>query len=167
MGVEHTGFYDPYYHVTLFRENKRAAVSYLYDQDQNGRFFIRCSECQDPDREADYYIVHFSLASEQVSDADLYITGELFYHITDERNRMEYNATTGAYEKAVMLKQGLYNYQYAFVKKGESLTSLHETEGDFFETENEYTIAVYYRPPGARYDRLVGVKMIGNGRNAQ
>jgi hypothetical protein len=164
MGVEHIGFYSPYYHATLFPEKKRADISYLYDQDQNGRFFIRCSECQDPDTEADYYIVHFSLASERMSEGDLYITGELFNNITDERNRMEYNPETGAYEKAVMLKQGLYNYQYTFMEKGGTRASLNETEGNFFETENEYTIAVYYRPAGARYDRLVGVKTIGNNR---
>lgn len=167
MGVEHVGFYNPYYHATLFRENKRANISYLYDQDQNGRFFIRCSECRDPDTEADYYIVHFSLTSEQMRDADLYITGELFNNITDDRNRMEYNAETGAYERAVMLKQGLYNYQYALIEKGETLTTLNETEGNFFETENEYTIAVYYRPMGARYDRLIGTKTITNRGSAQ
>jgi hypothetical protein len=167
MGVEHIGFYNPYYHANLFQENKRANISYLYDQDQNGRFFVRCSECQHPDTEADYYVVHFSFASEWMSEGDLYITGDLFHNITDERNRMEYNAATGAYEKAVMLKQGLYNYRYAFMEKGGSCASLNETEGNFFETENEYTIAVYYRPMGARYDRLVGVKTISNGNAAQ
>jgi hypothetical protein len=160
MGVENIGFYDPYYHATLFREKKRANTSYLYDQDQNGRFFIRCSECRDPDTEADYFIVHFSFASERMSEGDFYITGALFNNINDHRNRMEYNARTEAYEKAVMLKQGLYNYQYAFKKKGGAQTTLQETEGNFFETENEYTIAVYYRPIGTRYDRLIGSKTI-------
>ncbi|MDR1096747.1 MAG: DUF5103 domain-containing protein [Tannerella sp.] len=167
MGVEETGFYNPYYHVTLFREKKRANTSYLYDQDQNGRFFIRCSECQDPDTEADYYVVHFSLASEPMSEGDVYITGELFNNINDHRNRMEYNAETGAYEKAVMLKLGLYNYQYAFMEKGGAQTTLKETEGNFFETENEYLIAVYYRPIGARYDRLIGAKSVSNSLTAQ
>ncbi|MDR1223732.1 MAG: DUF5103 domain-containing protein [Tannerella sp.] len=167
MGVEETGFYNPYYHATLFREKKRAKTSYLYDQDQNGRFFIRCSECQDPDTEADYYVVHFSLASEPMSEGDVYITGELFNNINDHRNRMEYNAETGAYEKAVMLKLGLYNYQYAFMGKGGAQTTLKETEGNFFETENEYLIAVYYRPAGARYDRLIGAKSVSNSLTAQ
>jgi hypothetical protein len=80
---------------------------------------------------------------------------------------MEYNVETGAYEKAVMLKQGQYNYQYAFMEKEETRTSLYETEGNFFETENEYTIAVYYRPMGARYDRLIGVKTVSNGMITQ
>jgi hypothetical protein len=160
MGVEHTGFYNPYYHVTLFREQKRGRDQYLYDQDQNGRFFIRCRECREPDTEADYYIVHFSLSSALMHAGDIYIAGDLFNNITDDRSRMQYNAETGAYEKSVMLKQGLYNYHYVFMEKGTAKPTLAETEGNFFETENEYTIAVYYRPNGARYDRLIGVKTV-------
>ncbi|MDR1380829.1 MAG: DUF5103 domain-containing protein [Tannerella sp.] len=160
MGVESTGFYNPYYHVTLYREQKRGGNTYLYDQDQNGRFFIHCSECRDPDTEADYCVVHFSLASDPIPGGDVYIAGNLFHYLTGGQNRMEYNAETGAYEKAVMLKQGLYNYQYAFVEEGTAKPRLAGTEGNFFETENEYTIAVYYRPFGARYDRLIGVRTV-------
>ncbi|MDR2775890.1 MAG: DUF5103 domain-containing protein [Tannerella sp.] len=161
MGVEHTGFYNPYYHVTLFREQKRGKNGYLYDQDQNGRFFIRCSECRDPDTEADYCIVHFSLTSTLMHGGDVYLAGDLFNNIFDDRSRMHYDAETGAYGKSVMLKQGLYNYHYAFVEEGAAKPALAETEGNFFETENEYTVAVYYRPNGGRYDRLIGVKTVG------
>jgi hypothetical protein len=164
MGVERTGFYDPYYHVTLYRDGKRAGGAYLYDRDQNGRFFVRCSECGAPDVEADYCVVHFSLASEWMPDGEVYLAGDLFHNIADERSRMAYNAESGAYEKAVMLKQGLYNYRYVFVPRGATRAGLGETEGNFWETENEYTIAVYYRPRGARYDRLVGVQPIGGGQ---
>ena len=38
--------------------------------------------------------------------------------------------------------------------------SLLRTEGSHWETRNEYTIYVYYKPFGARYERLVGVKRI-------
>lgn len=157
MGVEKTGFYNPYYHATLYQDRKRAANAYLYDRDQNGRFFIRCSECQHPDTEADYYIVHFSLASELMPHGEMHITGDLFNNITDHRSRMDYNAETGSYEKPVMLKQGLYNYLYLFIPNATDKATLSETEGNFYETENEYTIAVYYHPMGARYDRLIGV----------
>jgi hypothetical protein len=161
MGIEHTGFYSPYYHVTLFRDQKRGRNGYLYDQDQNGRFFIHCSECREPDTEADYYIVHFSLTSTLMPAGNVYIAGDLFQHLMDDRNRMQYNAETGAYEKSVLLKQGLYNYHYVLTEKGAAKATLAETEGNFYETENEYTIAVYYRPSGARYDRLIGVKTVG------
>ena len=28
--------------------------------------------------------------------------------------------------------------------------------GDFWQTENEYDVLIYYREPGARYDKLIG-----------
>ena len=162
MGVEEISFHSPYYHVTLVQERLRANRSYLYDQDQNGRFFVRCSGCEDPDTEGDYYIVHFSLASEFMTDGNVHISGDLFNNIIDNKSLMEYNIEARAYEKSVMLKTGLYNYQYVFVEDGESKTSSGRTEGNFFETENEYTIAVYFRPIGERYDRLIGVKNISS-----
>ncbi|MDR1783415.1 MAG: DUF5103 domain-containing protein, partial [Dysgonamonadaceae bacterium] len=33
-------------------------------------------------------------------------------------------------------------------------------EGNYYQTENEYRIWVYYRPLGARYDRLLGTTNI-------
>ena len=162
MGVEDIGFFSPYYHITLFQDRIRANITYLYDQDQNGRFFIRCSGCQDPDTEADYYVVHFSLPSEFMKNGNVYMFGDLFNNILDDNSIMEYNAKTGAYEKSILLKLGNYNYQYIFVENGEMKASLKQIEGSFFETENEYTIVVYFRPRGARYDRLIGVTNISN-----
>ena len=160
MGVESIGFYNPYYHATLLQNIIRSDRAYLYDQDQNGRFFVRCSGCGNPDSEADYYIVHFSLASEPMLNGNVHLFGDMFNNIIDDNSRMEYNTETGAYEKSVMLKMGLYNYQYAFVENGSSKITLGPMEGNFFETENEYTIAVYFRPIGTRYDRLIGVRNI-------
>ena len=162
MGIESVGFYNPYYHATLRQNIVRSNRAYLYDQDQNGRFFIRCSGCEDPDTEADYYIVHFSLASEFMPGGNVHLFGNVFNNIIDDNSRMKYNTETGAYEKSVMLKMGLYNYQYAYVENGDTKTSLGHTEGNFFETENEYTIAVYFRPMGTRYDRLIGVRNISS-----
>ena len=36
--------------------------------------------------------------------------------------------------------------------------------GDFYETENNYKVLVYYRDLGARYDRIVG---FGEGTSTQ
>ena len=164
MGVDAIGFYDPYYHVTLMQGKTRADRSYTYDQDQNGRFFINCRGCNNPNTEADYYIVHFSLASQQMTNGNVYILGDLFNNIIDNNSLMEYNTETGMYEKAVLLKQGLYNFQYTFVENGGTKTTPKQTEGNFHETENEYMILVYFRPMGARYDRLIGVKGVSNRR---
>lgn len=34
---------------------------------------------------------------------------------------------------------------------------MDETEGNWFEATNDYTIFIYHRPFGSRYDHLVGV----------
>ena len=160
MGVERTGYYDPYYHVTLYRDMPRAKKSYQYDQDQNGRFFVHCRDCRQPNKEADYYIVHFALAAEPFFNGQVYLSGEFTHHLLEDKYRMEYNKETGCYEQSVLLKLGLYNYQYVFVDNNDAQPSLSLTEGNYYETENEYTIAVYYHPAGARYDRLIGVKTV-------
>jgi len=154
MGVADIGFFNPYYHLTLYEDRRRDGKTYLYDQDQNGRFFVRCSECNNPDTEADYYVVHFALISEFIENGEIHLYGDFFNNTIDDRSRMEYNPETGMYEAAVMLKQGLYNYKYAFVE--DSKVTFAPTEGDYFETENEYTVTVFYRPAAARYDRLIG-----------
>ena len=81
---------------------------------------------------------------------------------------MIYQPERHAYETALLLKQGYYNYLYltvptkptaqeALLRKG--LTA--PTEGDFYETRNTYTAYIYGTFPADRYDRLVGVATIG------
>ena len=157
MHVEGTSYHRPYYHVTLMTDQRRNQQTYSYDEDQNGRFFIRCSNCTDPATEADYYIVHFALKHAEIPAGTVHLSGDIYYNVLDENSRMDYNTETGCYEKILLLKQGNYNYQYLFVREGETKGYTALIEGNFFQTENEYGIYVYYCPMGARYDRLIGV----------
>jgi hypothetical protein len=165
MRIERIQYLNPYYHAEVMTDQSRARQSYQYDQDQNGRFFIRCISCQNPDNEADYYAVHFTYASQLFPDGNIYLCGNMFQNQLDENSRMDYNRETRQYEKTVLLKQGHYNYQYLFVPNGEAKGQLSMTEGNFFQTENEYTILVYYRPMGGRFDRLTGKTTIRNPLN--
>ncbi|MFR5942934.1 MAG: hypothetical protein ACLUIE_13985 [Parabacteroides merdae] len=47
MHIESISYHNPYYNVELMTDHKRATRPYQYDQDQDGRFFIRCSSCDD------------------------------------------------------------------------------------------------------------------------
>jgi hypothetical protein len=161
MGVENIRFHNPFYHVTLQAGRPRARQSYQYDEDQNGRFLIRCSRCDDPDTEADYHIVHFTLQSDPLPGGSVYLQSYIYNNVLDEKSRMDYNFESGAYEKAVLLKQGHYNYQYVFVPNGATRGETALFEGNYYQTANEYSIFAYYRPFGARYDRLAGVITIG------
>jgi hypothetical protein len=56
----------------------------------------------------------------------------------------------------MFLKQGWYNYEFAFIKEGETNPSTNNFEGSHYETENDYQILLYYRNPRERYDRVIG-----------
>lgn len=162
MHVENISFHNPYYHVELMTDYKRAGQPFLYDQDQDGRYFIRCSNFNDFDTEADYEIVHFTLAADEIPDGNVYLNGELYNNVLDENSKMEYNPQTNQYEKSVLLKQGNYNYQYLFVPAGQTVGETGPIEGNYYQAENEYSIYVYFHPMSARYDRLIGVTSIKN-----
>ncbi|MDR1780451.1 MAG: DUF5103 domain-containing protein [Tannerella sp.] len=156
LGIDKIQYFNPYYHADVIPEKSRSAISYLYDEDQDGRYFINCSGCNEPDTEADYYVVHFTYASERLAGGRLYLLGDFLQNRFNSQSEMEYNADTQQYEKALLMKQGYYNYQYVFVPNGSTRGTLQVAEGNHYETENEYTIVAYYRPPGARYDRIIG-----------
>ncbi len=152
-------------HVELQTSHSRHYSRYFSHHDINGRYLIRNEEGRDPSIDADYVMVWFTLPWDVPFDnGNVYLLGELsdwnFYHW----NMMEYNHDTRAYELGMLLKQGYYNYQFAFLEDGASTADLTFFEGNFFETENDYFIKVYHRPPGSRFDRLVGTLRV-NSRN--
>ena len=73
---------------------------------------------------------------------------------------MKFNQLEMKYENTLYIKQGIFNYMYAFVKDGEVQPDLSRFEGSHFETENEYSILVYHRPLGLDYDRLLSIKTL-------
>ena len=162
MGVQDIQYHNPYYHVVLAPDQVRSNQTYRYDQDQNGHFFIRCSGCSDPDTEAEYSIVHFALETKPFPEGVVYLSSDIYNKVLDEKSKMGYNRETGCYEKSILLKQGNYNYQYLFVPNTESKGRTGLLEGNYSQTENQYSIFVYFRPIGARYDRLIGVATIKN-----
>jgi hypothetical protein len=74
----------------------------------------------------------------------------------DERFKLDYDEARHEYSGEIQLKQGFYNYSYAVVPKKTLKPDYSMLEGDWYETENEYHVVVYYRPFGARYDRVIG-----------
>ena len=56
----------------------------------------------------------------------------------------------------IQLKQGFYNYTFATVDDNQ-LVDTNQINGTFFQTENQYTVIVYYKPFGGLYDRVIGI----------
>jgi hypothetical protein len=160
IGVENIRFFNPFYHVTLQSDMPRRGQVHRYDEDHDGRYYIRCRNCSEADREADYCFVHFSLKMSELPGGTLHLLGDAFNNMLDERSRLTYNSSSGQYEKYVLLKQGHYNYSYVFLALGQSAGESFPVEGSFYQTSNEYDIFVYFRPFGVRYDKLVGVRKI-------
>ena len=100
----------------------------------------------------------FHFEKSQLPGGEVYLNGEWTYNRFIPEYRMTYNRETQAYEATALLKQGYYNYNYLFVPDGETQGNSGRTDGNFYETENEYIILVYHRPNGGRYDKLVGYR---------
>jgi len=68
---------------------------------------------------------------------------------------MTYNKRRGVYETSLLLKQGFYNYTFATLEN--NTINLHEINGSFFQTENEYKVIVYQKAFGDNYYKVIGV----------
>lgn len=135
---------------------------YVSEPDVNGKFLINFQEAfNDVSIEADYVQVHFVFDSgEPFFDGNVYVGGDFNHNLLAPAAQMKYIIEDGKYILTAMLKQGGYNYQYWFVPKNSQTASTRRTDGSFWQTGNEYTVYVYSRGWGERYDRLIGVKVI-------
>lgn len=156
INVDYIQWHAPYYNAALIEAFPRNR-NYVYDQDQNGRFYIHNIDQSNPEVDSEYFLVHFNLPMDMpYPDKGVYIYGDLVHNQLDERSKMQYNFERKAYEKTLLLKQGAYNYLYVTRQGAQGSGDPQLLEGSFWQTENEYQVAVYYRPIGSRYDRLVG-----------
>ena len=148
---------DDLYHHFLFLDFTRSNEPYTYNPDINGGFVIRNLQAQNSDIEAEYVWVHFRLKNyDNLENSEIHIYGGFNNFELDQSTLMSYNKDSGYYEGARLFKQGYYNYKYVVLNKEGSIDD-GLISGNFDETENIYSILVYYRPPGARYDRMIGV----------
>ena len=144
---------------TMGRGAGREGTPYLTERDANGQWVVNCEKSDDVDTDAEYMWVHFVLpVQEPVMDGWVYVGGEVFANQFGAQNRMEYDSEQKCYYLYAYLKQGGYDYQY-YVMRKDGVTSL-PLEGSHWQTENEYSVMVYHRPFGERYDKLVGVKVL-------
>lgn len=160
MHVEAIEYLNPFYHFDLETDVSRAGTGYLYDSTQHGRFFVREYNSAQSAVEADYVVVHFALDYPELEGMQIFLDGDFTSRRFDPSSIMTYNRANSRYEKAVLLKQGAYNYQYLAVPPGRRSGTTSVIEGNKYQTVNEYLIKVYTRRPGDRTDRLIGVALI-------
>jgi hypothetical protein len=152
--IELTDIYNHY----LYTNGARADRPYTYNPDINGNYEVRVLKpTTNINIEADYARVHFTLQFfDDIEDKELHLYGNFNNWVIDETTYMEYDSQYDVYRNSRIFKQGFYNYKYVLVNKDGTIEN-GIIEGNFWQTENEYTVLVYFRDLGARYDRIIGM----------
>lgn len=162
-GIDYIEFDRDMYHVVLEPDASRANNQEAYAMDVHGGYVVNLQKNNYPDTEADYMWVHFYYPAEvPYLEGRMYIIGDLTQNLVGGDSEMVYDAAEKCYVRSLLLKQGGYNYVYALKAKNRDELSVMQTEGSFWQSRNRYDVMVYYRPFGARYDRLVGELRIEN-----
>lgn len=161
VGIDRVVYELGDYHALLF-PNEVTKGGYMHEFDSDGRFVVNAERTNDVDTEAEYMWVYWTLPVEKPwLDGAIYVGGDLFGNELSMKNRMQYDADRQCYWLTALVKQGGYDFQYWFTGKGtQNKTTTLRTDGSYWQTENEYAVYVFWRPFGARYDRLVGVQII-------
>ena len=141
----------------LYTSAARANFPYSYSQDINGDFVVNNINAANGEIEADYAWVYFSLSAPTFRLKKNIYVGGMFnnYNLTPEY-KMDYNPKKGIYEKAILIKQGFTNFKYIIADDKGVIDDENAIDGNFYQTENDYTILVYYKESIGRYDRVVG-----------
>ncbi len=154
------------YHTLLYTNVERIDGPYTNYPDLNGNFIVRNVNSDNDALDSDYTWVFFTLESfEDIGDKKIYVNGSFNNWRNDESNELIYNLETRLYEVQILLKQGFYNYQYVTVDENGN-NSNHDIDGSFYQTENDYSVLVYYKKFGSRYDSVIGFGQ-GNSEKIQ
>ncbi|MDE3212423.1 MAG: DUF5103 domain-containing protein [Bacteroidota bacterium] len=148
--------------IYLRPDGPRDQQQYVYYQDHNGMYLSTAIRGLNPLWEADYATVHFSFyppGGIPYPDKDLYLFGQLTNYNYCDSLKMVFNPEKKVYETHLLLKQGYYDYTYEAVDKNPPYLR-HQLDGNSFETENIYTILIYFRSFTDRADQLIGIANI-------
>ena len=147
--------------VDLLPEASRNGLAYNAYVDANGQRVFDNREYGNGAVNGDYAQVTFTLNAPQPAASPVYIFGALSDWQLKDELRLRYDSVQQRYVGQALLKQGYYNYSYAVPPKATGAPADEITfEGTHQETENQYDLLVYYRPPGTRADLLIAYQSI-------
>lgn len=158
------------YDLFVIPDVSRNTQRYVYYKDYDGLYAAITNENVNPYWNGDYATVHFSYippANMPYTKNDLYIVGQMTNYGKDENAKLQWNDEKRQYETTLFLKQGYYDYVYGLGEPSSNTLKFltGETEGNIWETENQYMILVYYRDLGGRYDQLLGITSLNSLQN--
>jgi hypothetical protein len=145
------------YNSHLYTNNDRTNLPYTNLSDINGNYKEQIINGLNPKIEADYSWVYFSLSAPSfMLNKNIYVAGMFNNYSTSPEFKMDYNPKTALYEKAILIKQGFVNYQYLVVDNKGIVDQENAIDGNFYQTENDYSVLVYYKGNGDRYEKVIG-----------
>lgn len=159
--IESIVFENKQNQVLLKTDERKTFKVYLNNKDINGRFFIKNQDGNDGNVDGDYAWINFRLPyASPMINGGIYVFGDLTNNSYTSTSKMNYNYEKKQYELKLFLKQGYYNYAYSFLESGKKSGDLSFIEGSHFETDNEYTILVYYKSSSDLHYSLIATKAI-------
>lgn len=161
MGVEHSWTEDHTKHLALFADNVLPSRSYVERRDANGRHIVRNTDLSDYATTTDYYNVLFTVHTSNTEAESIILEGEAFDPLPRRFKELRYDHSLGAYIGSVLVKGGYIGYRYTDKEYGSNAIM-----GDYYQTENEYTIFVYEQRLGDKYDRLSGIGRCTSSMNS-
>jgi hypothetical protein len=151
--------------VDLLEETTRNRLAYNQYVDANGQRVFENREFGNGAVNGDYAQVTFHLKAPQPAPGPVYVFGALSDWQLKDEFRLTYDSVQQRYTGRALLKQGYYNYNYAVAPRAANAPPDEIfSEGTHTETENQYDILVYYRPPGTRADLLIAYQAIDLNR---
>lgn len=145
--------------IHIIPDKDRSSINFINYPDARGGFVIENQDRPVTETQSEYVLVHFSLAVPEMQSGDVYVCGRLTDWQLRAPFKMAYDTPSKSYKVSVMLKQGYYDYYYVHTTDGKTFDHT-PLEGNWSETDNEYTLLAYWRPFGTRYDRLSAVSRI-------
>lgn len=153
--------------VFVVPDGDRSQQRFVFYRDNNGMYYNESFDNNHAFWQADYATVHFAYippGNTAFPGKDVYLFGELTNYGDMPEAKMSFNEEKGGYETSLLLKQGFYDYAYITTdqRADDYQPSFNLTEGNYWDTENTYTILVYYRALGDRADRLIGLTKVNS-----
>jgi hypothetical protein len=145
----------------------RTGQRYIYFPDYNGMYQVTTYESINPLWQGDYATVYFSFAPPSgtaYTNKDLYLGGAFTGYELNDKWKLKFNEEKRLYETTAFLKQGYYNYAYFLTEQGRT-DQKQALEGNYWETENSYTVLLYYKSFTDRSDQLIGMAQINSRRD--
>ncbi len=114
---------------------------------------------------SDYINIIFRFTPPDETGENIYLYGSFINWNPLRLIRMEKSGTH--YTATLRLKRGIYDYQYVKLNKSDAVLSVdsYSFEGNFYETDNLWTILVWYKDPQYRgYSKIIKALSVKNGK---